>query len=415
MKLIKLFLAVFFILQINILSQTGSGYSRIGIGDVNYSTSAYGAGIGGLGVSLSNNAFYDIVNPATWNQINRTRFNVDMSYSGSFLSQNGTSGFNGKAQFAGLTLAFPVSDSNGATVSLGIVPYSSVSYNVSENVTALTQVNGSYQVIYKGDGGLSKAYVGTSYRLPFDLSLGATLNYYFGSIEYVATSEFISSDASNSNYTRTYHPHGLGSNFGLVSPDISTLFHSDLISNMRIGVAAEYLGQLNTDTILTSTTTTRTDTIEEGNVKMKVPIRLMAGLSFSLDQKYSISLDFATQNWSNYAFNDVNSGDLRNASKLSVGFQYKPKQEIGATSWQQIIWRAGFSYEQTQYKVDGTGINQYSAAGGFSFPMSQGNTFDLTVLYGSRGSSRPDLIQERFVKLNVGLSLGELWFVRPNE
>jgi hypothetical protein len=280
---------------------------------------------------------------------------------------------------------------------------------------ALTQVSGSYQVVYKGDGGLSKAFVGTSFRLPFDLSLGATFNYYFGSIEYVATSEFISSDASNSNYTRTYHPHGLGSNFGLVSPDISTLFQPSIISNLRVGVAAEYLGQLNTDTLLTSTTTSRTDTIEQGDVKMKVPIRLMAGLSFSLGQKYFISLDFATQNWSNYSLNDVNSGDLRNASKLSVGFQYKPKQEIGATSWQQIVWRAGFSYEQTQYKVDGTGINQYSVAGGFSFPMSQGNTFDFTLQYGSRGSSGSDLLQERFVKMNVGLSLGELWFVRPNE
>jgi len=415
MKILKLFLAVFFIFQISALGQTGSGYSRLGIGDVDYSITPYGMGIGGLGVSLSNSTFYDIINPASWNMINRTRFSVDMSYSGSFLSQDGTKGFNGKAQFNGLTFAFPVSDSNGATVSMGIVPYSSVNYNVTGDVVPLTQVSGSYQVLYKGQGGLSKAFLGTSFRLPFDLSLGATINYYFGSISYVATSQFLSSDASNSNYTRTYNPSGLGSNFGLISPDFSKYFHWNTVTDLRVGFAAEVLGQLNTDTLLTSTTTSRTDTINEGNVKMKVPVRLMAGISFVLGEKYSVTLDMATQNWSNYTFNEFGNGDLRNSLKVSAGFQYKPKIEPGLSTWQQIVWRAGVSYDQTQYKVDGTGINQYSVAGGFSYPMSLGNSFDFTVLYGSRGSARSDLIQERFVKVNVGLSLGELWFVRPNE
>ena len=414
MKLIKIFITVFFILQINILGQTGSSYSRLGIGDVAYSFSAYGIGIGGLGVSMANPAFFDIVNPASWNQINKTRFDVNVSYSGSFLSESSTNGFNGRAQFNGLAFAFPVSDSNGATLVMGLVPYSNVNYNVSQDGTDLTQASGYYQIVYQGNGGLSKAFIGTSYRLPFDLSLGATLNYYFGSINYIATSTFYNSSASNSNYTRTYNPSGLGSNFGLISPDISGLFHSGAISDLRIGIAAEYLGQLNADTILTSTTTSRTDTIEQGTVKMKVPVRFMAGLSFAIDQKYFFSLDAASQDWSNYSFNDVQPGDLRNATKFSAGFQYRPKQELGTTPWQQVAWRTGISYEQTQYKVDGTGINQYSIAAGLSYPLSPSNTLDITLLYGSRGSSQPDLIQERFMKINVGLSLGELWFVKYN-
>jgi len=415
MKLTKIIAAVLFILQISVYAQSGSSYSRLGIGDPVYSFSAYGLGMGGLGVSLSNQTYFDLVNPASWNQINRTRFDISLSYSGSFVSENSVNGFNGKAQFSGLALAFPVSDSNGATVVMGIVPYSNINYNVSENTADLIQNTGSYQIIYKGKGGLSKAFLGTSYRLPFDFSLGATLNYYFGSLQYSASSEFTNSDASNSSFTRTYNPSGLGSNFGVISPDLSTLFGAGSISNLRVGVAAEWMGKLNTDTILTSTTTTRTDTVEQGTVKMKVPFRLMAGLSFAIDQKYSISLDFATQDWSNYSFNDVQPGDLRNATKLSAGFLYKPKQELGMTQWQQIVWRAGVSYEQTQYKVDGTGINQYSVAGGFSFPLSPTNTFDFTILYGTRGSAQSNLIQERFVKMNVGLSLGELWFVRPVE
>jgi hypothetical protein len=410
----KILFAVFFISQISILGQSSSSYSRLGIGDAVYSFSAYGNGIGGLGVSLANPNFFDIVNPASWNQINRTRFSIDLSYSGSFLSENSETGFNGKAQFYGLAFAFPVSDSDGATIVMGITPYSTVYYNVSQKGTDLTQATGSYQIEYNGKGGLSKAFIGSSYKLPFGLNLGATLNYYFGKIDYNATSEFTNSSASNSSFDRTYNPSGIGTNLGLISPDISTLLHSSSISNLRIGFAAEYLGKLNTDTILTSTTTSRTDTIQQGTVNMKVPIRLMAGLSFSINQNYILSLDVASQNWSNYAFNDVQSGDLKNDTKLSLGFQYNPKQELGSTLWRQIVWRAGLSYEQTQYKVDGTGINQYSISGGFSYPLGQSSTIDISLIIGSRGSSQSDLIKENFVKMNMGISIGELWFLRSN-
>jgi hypothetical protein len=415
MKLIKILIAVFFVLQISLLAQSGSSYTRLGIGDAVYSFSAYGLGIGGLGVSLSNPSYFDIVNPASWNQINKTRFSASLSYSGSFLSENSSSGFNGQFLFNGLAFAFPVSDSNGATIVMGLVPYSTVNYNASGENGDLVQATGNYQIVYQGNGGLSKIFIGTSYRLPFDISLGATLNYYFGNINYIATSQFNNSDAANSNYNLTYSPSGLGSNIGLISPDISPLFHSGTISNFRIGFAAELLGQLRTDTILTSTTTSRTDTIVQGTIQMKIPVRFMAGLSFAINQVYCISLDAASQNWSQYSFNGVNPGDLRNATKFSAGFQYRPMQESGTTSWQQTIWRAGISYEQLQYDIDGTGINQYSVAVGFSYPLSQFNTVDLTLLYGTRGSSQSDLVLEHFIKMNIGLSLGELWFVRAKD
>jgi len=226
MKVFKVFIAVFFILQISMLGQSSSSYSRLGIGDPIYSFSAYGLGMGGLGVSLSNPASFDIVNPASWNQINRTRFIFSLSYSGSFISENSISGFNGKAQFGGLAFAFPVSDSNGASIVMGLTPYSIVNYNVVQTGTDLAGASGSYQILYNGKGGLSKAFIGTSYKLPLDVSLGATLNYYFGSINYNSSSEFSGSNASNSSYSRTYSPSGIGTNLGLISPDISPIFNS---------------------------------------------------------------------------------------------------------------------------------------------------------------------------------------------
>lgn len=416
MKLIiKLLSIILFASQIFIYGQSSSSYSRIGIGDILYSYSASELAIGQLGSSLTYSSSINIVNPASWTGINRTRFETSISYSGLYISDNNSNQFNGKAQFAGFTIAFPISDSNGIGLALGLVPYSMVSYKVLGNENYLPATNDSYQVTYQGQGGLSKTFVGASYKLPFDLNIGASLEYYFGSLDYTSNASFTNTSDISTLYKRSYQPNGLGTTFGIITPDLSKLFHSQSVSNLRLGLSLNYISTLSTDTLLTSTSAVRTDTIGEGTTQMKIPLRLTAGLSFALDQKYIFSLDAATQAWSQYSFNGIQSNDLRNAMKVSAGFEFRPKVDIGTTTWEQIIWRAGFSYEQTQYQINNVGINQFSVSGGFSYPLSYANTLDIAVQYSTRGTKQSGLIKENMFKLNLGLSLGELWFLRHEE
>ncbi|MCL5029739.1 MAG: outer membrane protein transport protein [Bacteroidetes bacterium] len=416
MKLIiKILSIILFVSQIVIYGQNGSSYSRIGIGDILYSYSASELAIGQLGSSLTYSSSINIVNPASWTGINRTRFETSISYSGLYISDNNSKQFNGKAQFSGFTLAFPISDSNGIGLALGLVPYSMVSYKVLGNENYLPATNDSYQVTYQGQGGLSKTFIGASYKLPFDLNIGASLEYYFGSLDYTSNASFTNTSDISTLYKRSYQPNGLGTTFGIITPDLSKLFHSQSVSNLRLGLSLNYISTLSTDTLLTSTSAVRTDTIGEGTTQMKIPLRLTAGLSFALDQKYIFSFDAATQAWSQYSFNGIQSSDLRNALKLSAGFEFRPKVDIGTTAWEQIIWRAGFSYEQTQYQINNVGINQFSVSGGFSYPLSYANTLDIAVQYSTRGTKQSGLIKENMFKLNFGLSLGELWFLRHEE
>ncbi len=416
MKLnIKILILILFVFQIFVFGQNSSSYSRIGIGDILYSYSASELAIGQLGSSLSYSGFVNIVNPASWTDINRTRFETSLSYTGLYISDNTTNQFNGKAQFSGFTLGFPISDSNGISLTLGLVPYSMISYNVIGNENYLPATNDSYQVTYQGQGGLSKSFIGASYQLPFNLKIGASLEYYFGNFNYTSNASFTNSTVISTEYKRTYQPNGLGTTFGLISPDFSNIFNSKSISNLRIGLAVNYISTLSTDTLLTSTSAVRTDTIGEGTADMKIPLRLTAGLSFALNQKYIFSLDASSQNWSQYSFNGIKSNDLRNAMKLSAGFEFRPKADIGMSTWDQIIWRAGVSYEQTQYQINNIGINQISIAGGFSYPLSYVNTLDFALQYSQRGTRQSSLMMEKAFTINVGLSLGELWFLRRDE
>ena len=402
--------------QVTLFSQASSSYTRYGIGNIAYSYSANELGIGQLGISIVQPGFISLNNPASWNKLITTRFETSMSYTGLYLSDFSNKDFNGKAQFNGFAFAFPVSVKHGISVGFGIVPYSKVNYQVVQNYTS-PETSDQYSITYQGQGGLSKLFIGTSYNLPFNLSVGATFEYYFGNINYSATSDFTNSGDVSAQYNTSYQPDGLGTTFGLISPDFSDIFNSKSITDFKLGLAVNYINSLSTDTLLTTYTSSRstgTDTIGFGTTKMKIPVRISAGLSLVLDKNYLFTLDAASQGWSNYTFNNLKIPELQNSLLLSAGFEYRPKEELGASVWEQIIWRAGLSYEKTQYKINNIGINQYAVSGGFSFPLSYANTIDFAVQYGIRGKKESNLIKENFIKINFGLSLGELWFIRRN-
>jgi len=126
-------------------------------------------------------------------------------------------------------------------------------------------------------------------------------------------------------------------------------------------------------------------------------------------------MDYSTQAWSQFKANNLTPSQLRDAYKLSAGFEYRPLRELGSSFWEQIILRAGLSYEQSQYFVNGRGINQYSASVGASLPMGSENTLDFALMYSRRGTKEANLLQEDIVKFGVGFSLGELWFLRQEK
>lgn len=389
-----------------------SPYTRIGIGDVYYAYSARTLGMGQIAVSDAEQDFISFYNPAGLFNLKRTRIEFNFAYNGSFLSNNNFSNYNGNAEFTGFMLAVPVSIKYGIGAIAGLVPYSTVRYDVLDNIQS---PNGNYETSYQGKGGISKLFLGSSYKLPFDLVIGATMDYYFGNIDYNSSIDFFDVTNANAKYTNEYRPKGLGSTVGLISPDLSTVMGLSGVANFRLGLAYNIISELRTDTVLTSRTTLGTDTVATGIVNMKIPGRLTAGLSFVVNKLYLFTLDYATQQWKDYSFNEVKLFNLRNSSKFSLGFEYKPELKPGSTFWQQIIWRAGLSYEQTQYLINGKGINQYSVAGGFSLPISQANTLDIGLRYAMQGTSEQDLFKENTFKLYVSFSLGDIWFIREQK
>jgi hypothetical protein len=404
---------IIILLQISLTAQVSTSYSRYGIGDVEYSYSARKLGMGHLGTAVSDINYINGINPAGWNRINRTRIELNLDYKGINFSSGGDSHSNSDIDFSGFTIAFPVSGDYGISFAAGLLPYSRVDYNVVEEYNSTTA--GDYRILYTGSGGLSKLFAGSSYTLPFDLSIGATLDYYFGNLNYSSRVEFGNTANIPAEYIRTYSPKGVGSTVGLISPDFSNTFGFKNVSDLRLGVSANIFSELATDTVLSSFRDPRTDTIAGAVITSKIPVRIYTGLSFVIDKQYLLTFDYAFQQWENYLFNNISAAELRNAFKISAGFEYSPAREIGSSFWEQIILRGGLSFEETQYTFNGTGINQYSVSTGLSLPLAAGNTIDIGILYGIRGKDEPGLIKENIIRLSLGISLGDIWFIRQEK
>jgi hypothetical protein len=154
------------------------------------------------------------------------------------------------------------------------------------------------------------------------------------------------------------------------------------------------------------------DSLYYGKTQMVVPTRLNAGVHITFNNVYNFALDYFYQAWTNFKLSGVNQLNLSDVNKFSLGFEYRPARGLSMNFLEQIMLRAGVSYEMSQYEFNGYELHQISVSGGFSLPISPENTFDVGLEYAVRGSKENDLLQENFFRIDLGISFGDIWFTR---
>ncbi len=401
-----------FLFQTVSFASGGSLYTRYGVGDVFHYFTARNMSLGGGGYSLlATPDNFSPINPASWSSIKFTQFNIGIIYDGMKLSNNTENVFYSTTKFSGFNLGFPLDKDLGLSMVMGLMPVSNVEYEV-DNVLA-NQIVGSPKFSYVGDGSINKVYLGFSYKLPYDFRIGGTFEYYTGDITYSSTMTFDNTSTfSNATFKKELSYRGIGSTVGLISGDISKLFDNSIISNWRLGLTFVISPNLNTDSTETSITKIGSNTTQSALVSTNLPVKIGIGTSFILNKNYLILVDYIFQPWSKFTFNNVADNNLRNLTRFSLGFEYKNSGASRTGFWEQIKFRGGLSYEQTQYRILGEDINEYGIYGGFSIPIGPLSNLDVGISYGVRGTKNLNLIQENFIKTSVSISFGELWFIR---
>ncbi|MDP3830012.1 MAG: hypothetical protein Q8Q47_02005, partial [Ignavibacteriaceae bacterium] len=373
--------------------------------------SARNFGLGELGTALEDKDFINGFNPAAWNRISLTRVEFGSLFSGSFVSDQNSSNYYSGMDFNGFAMAIPISEKNGIGIVFGLQPFSKVNYQVN-NITGGISAD-DFNTLYSGEGGISKLFFGSSYRLPFDLSIGAELDYYFGNLVYKSEITFPNSSNTSALFEKSYKTKGLGGTLGLITPDLNQFLKLGDVKSIKFGIAYSFTSKMNTDSAYFTTTSYTKDTTAQGLTNSEIPSRLNLGLVINVNKYSSINVDYLIQRWSKYSFGNVLGPNLQDVNKVSAGFEYRVNPD-GISFTDLLIWRFGLSYEQTPFRINGNSISQFSASAGVSLPMGRENTIDLGIRYAMRGLKENGLVKENILGLNVSLSFGELWFLRQD-
>ena len=88
MKLLSVIIISLISLTQTAVAQEGSIYTRYGLGDLQSSYSARRLGMGQLGTSVADEDFIGSLNPAGWNLLKTTRFELGVAFNGFSVSDN---------------------------------------------------------------------------------------------------------------------------------------------------------------------------------------------------------------------------------------------------------------------------------------------------------------------------------------
>jgi len=390
---------------------TSSPYSRFGLGDLQGNVFPEYNALGGGVTALNNTYSINPYNPATYNSIGINSFLLSTGgmHKTTNIQNISESHITNNTSFSHLAIAFPVSQKTG--VSIGMLPYSNIGYELNSR-------NDEYNadLMYSGDGGVSKVYFGGAHQLSDEISVGANAAYLFGGLnkrkKVVYSDESFFNNRSNSkiNLQGYYYEFGL-------------LYTKNLLENkeLTIGVTANNNSEIRVkrseliETFVYSGVfelpkDTFENTTEWGYATL--PQYISVGLTYREGKKLLLVADYSLQNWAEYRlFNE--SDNLNNSMRISGGLQYTPEFNSVTKYYKRMQYRLGGVYSNTPLILNDTQLEEISVSFGFGIPVRKSRTkYDVSLTLGQRGTTDNNLIKEQFLTVGLSVSYDGVWFVK---
>ena len=410
-KLKKLVVVLFVFCGLSAFAQLGtsSPYSRFGLGDLQGNAFPVYNAVGGGVTALSSFNSVNPSNPASYTSFraNSFLFSTGGLHNTTQIQNSTDKQVVNNSAFSHLTIAFPISSKLGA--SFGMLPYSNIGYTLNARDTVVNA-----DMIYTGDGGLSKVYFGGAYEPFKGFSLGINASYLFGGLnrrkklDYDDESFFDSRSKSSINLKGYYYELGLlykkelanekELSFGLTTNNNSTLRAKR--SNIVETISGPY--EIVKDTA--------SNIVEWGEVTL--PNYISTGLMYRDGEKWLLIADYSMQNWADYTLLGE-SDDLSNSMRLSGGLQYTPEFNSVTKYYKRMQYRLGAAYRNTPLTLNDTQLKEMSVSFGFGIPVKKSRTkYDVSFTLGQRGTTDNSLLKEQFVKFGLSVSYDGIWFVK---
>lgn len=387
-----------------------SPYSIFLLGEQHGNVISKYAAMGGGSTALNSTNTINPFNPATYSFINSNSFLLSTGIRHNILNlENSTeSQLNQTTLFSHFIFAFPLTKKIGASV--GLLPYSDVGYDVNT-----FDQDYDAEMIYSGDGGLTKLYFGSSYMINNNLSFGVNGSYLFGRLNKRKKIIFSDDLILNSRSNASLNLKGFYYEIGL-------LYSKDLNENKKYSLGLVF----NNDTEISSTKTEIVETFEYSgqieNVKdtfvisensgyTLLPRSVSSGFSYKSNNILFL-IDYSTQNWSDFEIFGSKE-NYYNSQRFSSGIEYNFKQSEIDNFLKKLVYRFGFSYYESPLQISNLMLNETSVTFGLGIPNYKSRTkYDISVIYTSRGDTENSLIKEQFLKIGLNISYDGIWFVK---
>ena len=410
----KLIVPVFLFFTLISFAQQGtsSPYSFYGIGDVKFKGTAENRAMGGLTI-YSDSIHLNFQNPASYSNLKLTTFSLGGTYLTTNLSTNSQSEKARRTAMDYLAVGLPLGKLG---VGFGLMPYSSVGYNIQSTVAA-TATNPQEIKQYTGSGGINKVFLGLGYALSKKISVGIDYSYNFGKIQtysfrFIEGLQYGSreknlSDVSGGtltagiNYTTPINKKLNGFASLTYSPD------SKLSSSNSRNIATIQYSSTGAEILV------QPSDIDVANTTLTIPSKLAVGFGVGQNKKWMLGTEITFQKSSAMGnrFNDINDVNYENSTRFSLGGFYIPNYNSFSKYYEKIIYRAGLRYENTGLIVNTTSIKDYAVTGGLGLPLiGVFSNINIGIEYGQRGTTSAGLVQENYTNITIGLSLNDKWF-----
>jgi len=390
---------------------TSSPYSRFGLGDLNAQFSSVFNSLGGGGYAINDSKIINPFSPASYSsyQSNSFLFSTGINNETIDIQSLTDNQTVNNLSLSHILFGFPLTKKIGS--SFGIIPFSSIGYSMQNR----DDIFGA-DMLYDGDGGISKVYFGSSLELHQNLSVGANASYLFGGLNrrkrLVFDDETIFNSRSNSliNIKGIYYEFGavfskkIDDNNSRISISINTSNNTNVdAKRTNLVETFEYSGtnEIVKDTFVNS--------VEKGS--MILPKYTNLGLAYSLD-KWLFVFDYSTQNWSDYELFEE-SDSLTNSQRISGGLQYTPDISSVNQFYKRCHYRVGLALNTTPLQINNTQLEDKSISFGIGIPIKKNkSTYDISLILGQRGTTSNNLLKENYVKIGLSMSFEGIWFVK---
>jgi hypothetical protein len=410
------------------MAQINSPYSRYGIGDLYTSRNVVNKGMGGISAAFADPQAVNFQNAASYAQLQTVTLDFGMEGEGRTIrnADKSDSYRSGNLIYNYLALGVPLKKNKKGFstwgMALGLRPISRMNYKI-QDYDRLPGID-SVGTLYEGSGGANRAFLGTGFRFG-GFSAGFNAGFTFGQFTVSSRRSFVNDTVYyfQSNYLTNTSYNSFSMDGGLsYQTFVGRRYQA------RIGASGFLGGSVNayrdvvkhTYVLNASGGTDTVDIVERQTNQpgtMELPWGYTAGIVFQNPDKWLIGIDYETANWSSYS-SYGQKDQLGNLAIIRVGGQIIPNITEARNFFRRVSYRAGFYFGNDYVKTADGQLPIWGVTLGMGFPIRRWNLYsnqftnvNTSFEFARRGNDKSP-ISEQLFRINVGLSLSDIWFIK---